>query len=220
MVSTDLSHLKLYYFKFNEEITKVYIGRGENVKLFLVDTGIPHEYHQYEWEEWSKHRDEWIKDRGYTAGALPALETADGKLFGLTVPILRFLSRNLKKYYGASFEDEHFVDMISDLANDWYADFDPSVWPEDYLPREVYLKSKFPKHVSRLDRFYGIKEGPYALGSEISFADFQVYHMIREENLVGKLPTNLDAFVKAFEARPNIKEYLEGKDNAYARSGK
>ncbi|KAG2220570.1 hypothetical protein INT45_008751 [Circinella minor] len=208
----NLSHLKLYYFKFNEEISKVYIGRGENLKLFIVDTGIPHEYHQYNWDEWVKIRGDWINNRGYTPGALPAIETADGKLFGLTVPTLRFLSKNLKKYYGNNAIDEHWVDMISDLANDWYADFDPSVWPGDYLPRDVYLEKKRPKHIERLDRFYAAKEGPYALGTEISFADFQVYHMIKEDKMI-VLPPHLDAFVRAFEARPNIKKYMEEKKN-------
>ena len=89
------------------------------MKLFIVDTGIPHEYHQYNWDEWVKFRDDWINNRGYVAGALPAVETADGKIFGLTVPTLRFLSKSLKKYYGTNAIDEHWIDMISDLANDW-----------------------------------------------------------------------------------------------------
>ncbi|KAI9495912.1 glutathione S-transferase [Zychaea mexicana] len=212
---TDISHLKLYYFVFEHKgglrPTTPYTGRGENVKLFLEDAGIPHDYIMYDINEWSKYKDDWIK-RGYLAGCLPAVETPDGELYGCTTALLRFLSKNLNKYYGANIKEEQLVDAISELANDWYANFDASVWTPDQKDRENHLEKNLPKHLERLDRFYAARGGPYVLGSEISFADFQVYQMVADEKLTpADLPPHLAAFVKAFEERPNIKKYRHSK---------
>ncbi|KAI8137617.1 glutathione S-transferase [Fennellomyces sp. T-0311] len=202
----DLSSVKLYYFDFHNPSY-----RGENIKLLLEDAAIPYEYIIYKWKEWPQKRDAWIAAGGLE-GALPVLETADGKRYGMTVPIMRFLSKQLGKYYGSNADEEHWVDVVTDLTNDWYdafnqyneymdgADFEPT-------SRAKYLKEVLPKHLDRIERFYKAKEGPYALGSEISFADFMVYHMIKDDQLT-QLPPHLAALVKAFEERPNIKKYL------------
>ncbi|KAI9264263.1 glutathione S-transferase [Phascolomyces articulosus] len=183
-------------------------GRGENIKLLLEDAGVPHEYCLHPFSDWPKIRDEWIHN-GYLTGTLPALETKDGKKYFHTVPILCFLSKQLGKYYGKNAYEEHIVDVVADTTNDFYDSFVQNNYlqPEN---RENHLKNDVPTHIDRLERFYGVNSGPYLLGFEISFADFQVYHVIRDEQLT-ELPPHLTILVNTFEERPNIKKYLEAK---------
>ncbi|KAI9495911.1 hypothetical protein BDB00DRAFT_810921 [Zychaea mexicana] len=202
----DLSHVKLHYFDFGNVPTDC--GRGENIKLLLEDAGISHEYILHKWQDWPKVRDEWIAS-GYTAGSLPVIETADGKRYSCTTPIARLLSRQLGKYYGKNIDDEHLVDSVADLAQDWYYRFAFDSWlrPDN---REKHLQEDVPFHLQRLERYYELRDGPYVLGSEISFADFQTYHMITDEKLKPKdLPPRLAALVRTIEERPNIAKYMK-----------
>ncbi|KAI9247695.1 hypothetical protein BDA99DRAFT_565066 [Phascolomyces articulosus] len=201
----DISHIKLYYFDFENVPTDC--GRGENIKLLLEDVGIPHDYILYKWKDWPKMRDEWIAN-GYTAGSLPVIETADGKRYSCTTPIIRLLSKQLGKYYGKNLDEEHLVDTVASFSNDWYDKFVQRSWLRPDL-REDHLKEDVPFHLQRLDRYYALNDGPYVLGSEVSFGDFQVYHMITDEKLkLTDLPPHLITLVKAIQERPNLKNYL------------
>ncbi|KAI9247694.1 glutathione S-transferase [Phascolomyces articulosus] len=213
-VTTNFSPVKVHYFDFGDFAKSLPkdVGRGENIRLFLEDAGIPHEYILYPWSEWPVVRDEWIQN-GYLTGTLPALQTNDGKKYFHTVPILCFLSKQLGKYYGKNVDEEYLVDVVADTANDFYDSFVHNYWLRRVSDnRENHHKNEAPIHIDRLERFYKINEGPYLLGSEISFADFQVYHVIRDEQLT-ELPPRLATLIKTFEERPNIKKYLEAKKN-------
>ncbi|KAI7856171.1 hypothetical protein BDC45DRAFT_504500 [Circinella umbellata] len=202
----DLSHIKLHYFDFGNVPTDC--GRGENIKLLLEDAQIPHDYLFYKWEDWPQMRDEWIKN-GFTGGCLPAIETADGKKYSCTTPIVQLISKQLGQYYGhGDIEKEYLVDTVASFTNDWYDRFARRSWLRPDL-REVHLKEDVPLHLNRLNRYYALNDGPYLLGSEISFADFQVYHMITDEKLnLSDLPSHLVTLVKAIQERPNLKNYL------------
>ncbi|KAG2220569.1 hypothetical protein INT45_008750 [Circinella minor] len=209
-VVADIGPVKLYYFDFGDFSKGLPddCGRSENVKLLLEDAGISYEYLLTKWSDWNRVRGEWVAN-GFLTGSLPVLETKNGKKYFMTVPILSFLSKKLGQYYGKNIDEEHIVDVVADLTNDFYDSFVHNYWlrPDK---RESHRKNEVPIHINRLERFYAANTGPYLLGSEISFADFQVYHVICDEEVV-ELPPHLTNFVKTFKKRPNIKKYLEKK---------
>ncbi|KAI7856182.1 glutathione S-transferase [Circinella umbellata] len=210
MVAADIGPVKLYYFDFGDFSKDLPddCGRGENVKLFLEDAGISYEYLLTKWSDWNRVRCEWVAN-GFLTGSLPVLETKNGKKYFMTVPILSFLSKKLGQYYGKNLDEEHMVDVVADLTNDFYDSFVHNYWLRSDK-RENHRKNEVPLHINRLERFYEATAGPYLLGSEISFADFQVYHVICDEE-VAELPPHLTNFVKNFKQRPNIKNYLDKK---------
>ena len=68
-------------------------GRGEPARLLLRDAGVPFEDNRLEFPEWVTLKNQLSKE--YPAAALPLLKTGDGEYYGLTVPLMRFLSREL-----------------------------------------------------------------------------------------------------------------------------
>ena len=93
----------------------------------LEDAGISYEYILTKWSDWDRVRSEWVAN-GFLTGSLPVLETKDGKKYSMTVPILSSLSKKLGHYYGKNLDDEHIVDVIADLTNDFYDSFVHNYW--------------------------------------------------------------------------------------------
>lgn len=97
-------------------------ARGENVKLFLVDSGLDHEYvRPTKGDNWAEKKAE-LQRKGNKRGTLPYVEMGDKVLSG-TVPILRYLSAKLGKYDGSNAEEKYFVDSVTDSAEDWFHSF-------------------------------------------------------------------------------------------------
>ncbi|KAI9495849.1 hypothetical protein BDB00DRAFT_937392 [Zychaea mexicana] len=131
----------------------------------------------------------------YPVAVLPFIETQDGQYFGTTVPLLRILGKQLEQ--------------TADLASGWVQDYVKIFFQPEQI--KYHETEETPRHVVRFERIYGVyTNGPYALGNQITYADFLVYHIIRQEKLLEKLEScpNLDAFIKAFEGRPRIKACL------------
>ncbi|PHZ17439.1 uncharacterized protein RHIMIDRAFT_284951 [Rhizopus microsporus ATCC 52813] len=174
-----MEKISLYYFNLG----KPTLGRGENLKLFFVDAGLEHDYIRFNREtEWPEMREEIIKD-GYYAGSAPYIKMGN-KIIGRTVPTMRYISTKLgNKYHGSTDEESYLLDVVSDVTNDWFESI-----------KKLYLGSEEEKkrHV------------------EITYPDFLVYHLLDDDQCLQRLDEypNLKAFAKAFEERPNIKEYL------------
>ncbi|KAI8711020.1 GST N-terminal domain-containing protein [Fusarium sp. LHS14.1] len=70
-----------------------------------------------------------------------------------------------------------------------------------------------PQYYDLIASFYADREGPYLLGDAVSYADFAVYVSIDNDARTGTLPATLPAslarFQTAFEARPNIADYVK-----------
>jgi hypothetical protein len=113
-----MEKITLYYFIAGGSLT---LARGENVKLFLVDAGLDHEYIriQNREKEWPPMKEQLIQD-GYYAASVPYIKLGD-KVFGRTIPIMRYLSIKLgRKYHGTNDEEDYHLDVVSDLTNDWF----------------------------------------------------------------------------------------------------
>ncbi|KAG1434479.1 hypothetical protein G6F56_014296 [Rhizopus delemar] len=80
-----MEKITLYYFLVGGKPTR---ARGENVKLFLVDAGLDHEYVRIESakDNWPAMKEQLARE-GYYAGSLPYIKMGD-KVFGRTIPIM------------------------------------------------------------------------------------------------------------------------------------
>ncbi|KAI7849567.1 hypothetical protein BDC45DRAFT_593527 [Circinella umbellata] len=210
-ISKELDNVKLYYFNYNR--SKTTGGLGEPIKLLLEDFEIKHEYIQVERnpEAWdNSFREELIaSDKPFDC--LPLLETKDGKRYFCSGPILRFLAKKLGMLNGLNDEDIQFLDATENLNFDWYISLALHVArPVSYESRKNYIESGCRKHAARLDRLYGIHDGPYILGSKISYTDYVVYHSLDDHRPILDIKDfpKLSKLVEAFEKRPNIKKYL------------
>ncbi|RGP81241.1 glutathione s-transferase p 10 [Fusarium longipes] len=186
------------------------LGRGEVVKLFLKDAGIPFQENRYPFDDTWKETSERLKSQGITrTGQLPVVEYNNMKLSQQHIPILRFLSRELGKYDGQTSEDKYLVDAVADIYIEWRAGWASNLSnaSEDYKNKTV------PKYYELLEKYYSDREGPYLLGDEVSYADFAVYMSIdndtRTKTIPSKIPDVLLKLKETFEKRPNIAEYIK-----------
>ncbi|KAL2669960.1 hypothetical protein Neosp_015126 [[Neocosmospora] mangrovei] len=185
------------------------LGRGEVVKLFLIDAGIDFEERLYRRDDTWPETKERLKKQGLTRnGQVPALEYKGLVLTG-HIPILRFLSRDLGEYDGSTNQDKYLVDVVSDIYVDWRVH-----WVTNLKgPNSEYKDKIAPQYYDLIASFYADREGPYLLGDAVSYADFAVYVSIDNDARTGTLPATLPAslarFQTAFDARPNIAGYVK-----------
>ncbi|KAI8881160.1 class gamma glutathione S-transferase [Backusella circina FSU 941] len=200
-----MEKITLYYLIVRGKLTR---ARGENIKLFLEDSGLEHEYVRVPLDEtWREKKVELIK-RGNYRGTVPYIEVG-GKMFCGTVPVLRYLSTKLGKYNGSNAEEIQYIDTIVDGVEDWFISLKTAFFGTKEQ-QKVHQETELPNWLSIFEKYYGDNEGPYALGQEITYADIMVYHIIDDEGAMTKLNDypNLLKMVNTFEDRPNIKQYL------------
>ncbi|KAF7723198.1 hypothetical protein EC973_002273 [Apophysomyces ossiformis] len=197
----------LHYFLVPGKRTT--IARGENVKLLLVDAGIEHEYvrHRLDKENWPITK-KALEDSGYYAATLPYVEI-EGKKYGQTVPIMRYICKKLGKYMAKNDEDEQYLDALSDISYDWHKKINLTYFASAEV-RKAHETTEMVKYLSLFEKVYSDREGPYILGEEITYTDFLIYHLIDDEEQTKKLDAypSLKKFVETFEERSNIKAYL------------
>ncbi|KAF5657684.1 glutathione s-transferase p 10 [Fusarium heterosporum] len=185
------------------------LGRGEVVKLFLIDAGIPFEEKRYKYDETWKATSQKLKEQGLTrTGSVPAL-VYKGFVLNQHIPTLRFLSRDLGKYEGQTNEDKYVVDAVSDIYIGWR-----DGWASNLSnPSEDFKNKTVPKYYDLIAQYYSDREGPYLLGDQVSYIDFAVYmsidNDIRTKTSPSKVPDVLLKFKENFEKRPNIADYVK-----------
>ncbi|KAF5723468.1 glutathione S-transferase P 10 [Fusarium mundagurra] len=185
------------------------LGRGEVVKLFMIDAGIKFEERLYTRDATWPETKEKLKKQGLTrTGQLPSVEYK-GKVLTGHVPILRYLSRELGAYDGTANDDKYLVDLVSDIYVDWRVQ-----WVANLKGLNPGYKEKdAPPYYELLGQYYAEREGPYLLGDTVSYADFAVYvsldNDIRTKTLPETVPESIVKFRNAFEARPNISDYIK-----------
>ncbi|KAJ3025483.1 UNVERIFIED_CONTAM: hypothetical protein HDU68_007095 [Siphonaria sp. JEL0065] len=177
-------------------------SRGEALRLFFAEAEIEYVDNVFPREEWPTKKKQLIESGLNPFGAVPVVQVGEIVLTSY-IPTLRYFSKKLGKYAGSTDEEAYKVDLLSDLVIDW---------------RFSFGKLK-PDHPAQIPRFYSsfeavLKEGPFALGEEFSYADVLLYQALsdegalKDESFLVEYP-KLRAFVKAFEARPKIAAYLE-----------
>ncbi|KAM0789245.1 hypothetical protein ACM66B_000088 [Microbotryomycetes sp. NB124-2] len=184
--------------------------------------GVP----EYGFEEWnSKTPEERAKHN--PSGTIPFL-FLDGKVFGQSIPMLRYFARQLGAYDGKTSEETYFVDRVNDVTGDWRTKFVDSHFaatPNGLQPVESndkaltnYKEYLMPRAVRGLEKLLSTSvysnNGPYVLGGDISYADldlWQMWHDSREVGPVKELVANecptLQKLLDAVESRPQLKAY-------------
>jgi glutathione S-transferase len=95
------------------------LGRGEVVKLFLMDAGIEIEEVNYPYDETWVENSKKLHQQGITrTRKVPALEY-QGLILTQHIPILRFFARDLGRYDGETNVEKFAVDAVSDIYIDW-----------------------------------------------------------------------------------------------------
>ncbi|KAJ3025481.1 UNVERIFIED_CONTAM: hypothetical protein HDU68_007093 [Siphonaria sp. JEL0065] len=179
-------------------------GRGELIRLFFAESGITYTDNRIATSEWQKKKQELINSGLNSFGAVPVLQIGD-LVLTQHIPILRYLSKRVGKYGGSTDEESFKVDQVSDVYIDW---------------RFSWAKSSGDVHAAAIPRFYAtfesfLRDGPFVLGSEFSYADIAVYQALHDDGSLAGVRERLDSyprlkeFVQAFEERPRMKAYLE-----------
>ncbi|KAH8432413.1 glutathione S-transferase N-terminal domain-containing protein [Aspergillus melleus] len=95
------------------------LGRGEVVKLFLMDAGIEIKETRYPYDEtWAENSKKLQQQGIIRTRKLPALEY-QGMILTQHIPILRFFARALGHYDGQTNAEKFVVDAVSDIYIDW-----------------------------------------------------------------------------------------------------
>ncbi|SAM05187.1 hypothetical protein [Absidia glauca] len=217
------TNAKLHYFIFQNKPATA--GFGEILNLFLKDAGIEFEYVRYTWEEWPTIKDDLAVAKGLGHVTMPILEI-NGKVFNKTAPTLRYLSKQLGKYHGASAEEDHHLDVASDIFRDHLGTFGPLFRCTDEEKLREHFEKDTKKYLAAYETLYAEKDnGPYLLGENVSYADFLVYHLIDDESFALRDQCDLihviqqdykhvAAFIQAFNERPNLSAYLSSLKSA------
>ncbi|PHH83250.1 hypothetical protein CDD82_2670 [Ophiocordyceps australis] len=105
----------LHYFDIGS------LGRGEVLRLFLVDAGIDFDDRRYPWDDTWSSTSTNLKNKAISrSGKIPVLEYNDAHI-SQHIPILRYLARQLGSYDGDSSFDKYIVDAVADIYIDWRA---------------------------------------------------------------------------------------------------
>ncbi|KAH8669150.1 hypothetical protein BX600DRAFT_461285 [Xylariales sp. PMI_506] len=190
------------------------LGRGEVVNLFLKDAGIECKDMRYAYDETWPKTSEKLQQQGLTrTGKVPVLEY-NGENLTQHIPILRFLSRELGRYDGETSLEKYIVDAVADIYIDWRFQWVASLKGANDEYKNVFV----PNYHKVLAQYYSDRPGPYLLGDKITYADFAVYQSLDNDQRTGTLPSvlpeSLTVFREAFEARPNISEYIKNEKPA------
>lgn len=141
---------------------------------------------------------------------------AGGKHYAKTMPLMRMISKKLGKYEGANDEENHLLDVYSDMVTDWGNKWALAVF---VLGGGEALEKHGREDVPKLyktwnDVLSDAPNGPYLLGDRVSYADFALYHILEDDKSSDLLTTKADdyprihAFMKEMESRPKLSKYF------------
>lgn len=186
------------------------IGRGEYVRLLLQDAGVDFEYVRHTFPEWIQLKQKLLSEN-IRAPTMPFI-TIDGKYYGKTAPILRFISQKLNKYGGSDEDETQLLDVYTDMIMDWTMQLSASNWGSfTEAATKTYKDATRPQLYKTFNDILSDTKGPFLLGENISYADFAFYHILEDETEikidVEALPY-IAVFVEAVANRPNLKIYL------------
>lgn len=125
---------------------------------------------------------------------------------------MRKISKELGKYIPINDpEEEYLADAYSDLYLDWRTKWVDACIFQRQDAIDKYNDQIRPFQYANWNNILGDKGGPYVLGQEITYVDFMLYSMLRDDSQLKfdaeKYP-NIAKFVKTFEARPSLVEYF------------
>jgi glutaredoxin len=175
------------------------------------DAGIDFDYIRLDGQEWMDLKQKLISEKNAASPTLPFI-TINGKYFGKAIPTMRYISNKLGMYVASNDEDTQLVDSYADIVMGWV-----DRWANAYFwnPNDETIKKyetvQIAEAYTDFENILATRKGPYLLGETITYPDFALFHMMEEDDTVAdKTSThpNVDAFIKAMQNRPNLKQYL------------
>lgn len=219
------------YFDFQSR------GRGQVVRLLLIDAGAQYKDIRYTFDEWPEHKRSGPVAELNPTGNIPVIEMPGGKILTQSYAIVRRWSRQLGAYDGKTEDEKYWADVICDIVVDCEFNFPwkLKVVAKLYLGRTLFIsaffsdnqKVDYPKH-QQGDRNRYLKaiethlkgsdlsrRGPFIIGTEITYADLALFQLLHDENLIQNERKELKDYprlvqlVDAVQGRPNIKKFFE-----------
>lgn len=186
------------------------MGRGEYVRLLLEDAGVDFKYVRHNAAGWQEKKKEMLEQK-IRAPTMPFI-TIDGKYYGKTVPIMRFLSKKLGKYEGANDDEAQLLDSYTDVVMDWVGKWAGALFSNSEETLKSYKEEYAPQaYKTWNDILSDVTSGPYLLGDKITYADFALYHALEDDSdakVNAESYPHLAAFTQAIQARPNLNKYF------------
>ncbi|KAI8967885.1 glutathione S-transferase [Mycotypha africana] len=205
MVS-ELKNLELHYFSLLKG--SPIMGRGEYVRLLLIDAGLDFKYVRHTFDEWKVLKQQLIEQQNAGIPTMPFMYI-DGKYYSKTVPLMRFIARKLGQYEGKDDDENQLLDAYSDMIMDWATAWAIATFRGTDEQRENYKTTTSPEKYETWETILSNKKGPYVLGERITYVDFLLFHVLEDDDHVDALKhPNLSKFVEAMKNRPNLKPYL------------
>jgi hypothetical protein len=185
------------------------LGRGEYVRLLLINAGITFEYVRYSFpEEKSK-----LISQLRPAPTMLFIITTNRKHYNKTLPLI---SKKLNKYQGNNDDKNQLADAYTDAVMYWSTKSAIAFYGADEEAKKVYRQEVAPKEYTHWKDVLS-ESGFCLLGEEISYADVALYHTLKDDcNAQADKETypHLAAFVNAVQNRlKNILPLVESKTN-------
>ncbi|KAL7935411.1 glutathione S-transferase [Trichoderma chlorosporum] len=186
------------------------LGRGEVLNLLLKDAAIDAKEMRYPYDEtWRTLNAPELQKQDLTrTGSLPVFQW-QGHNLRQTLPILRYVAREIGGYDGETSFEKYEVDAVADIYIDWRFKFAEQLTKTT----DDFKTDIVPDFYRVLSQYYSDHpEGPYLLGNKITYADFAVYQAIDNNERLGvwmPLPESLVKFREAFESRERIAAYIK-----------
>lgn len=186
------------------------VGRGEYVRLLLEDAGVDFEYVKHTFAEWKDHKQQLVEQK-IRHPTMPYI-TIDGKYYGKTAPLLRFISHKLNKYQGSNEDEVQLLDSYTDDIMDWVSRWAGSTFGSfNEVSIKTYKEETAPQFYKTFNDILSDTPGPFLLGEAITYPDFALYHIMEDDSNVTfnvKALPHLATFVEAIRNRPNLKTYF------------
>ncbi|KAF7885682.1 uncharacterized protein EAF02_004191 [Botrytis sinoallii] len=196
----------IHYFDFQSR------GRGQVVRLLLIDAGAAFKDIRYTFEEWPEHKRNGKVAEINPTGNIPVVEMPDGKILTQSYAILRHWSRLLGAYDGKNEDEKYWADAICDIVIDsFFSDNQKEDYPKHQQGDQKKYLNAIETHLKGSELS---KKGPFIIGNEITYADMVLYQLLHDESLTKdgrkglKEYPRLVQLVDAVEDRPNIKKFL------------
>ncbi|XP_022112172.1 S-crystallin SL11-like [Acanthaster planci] len=192
----------LHYFKAR--------GRAESIRLAFKLAEIDFEEVNFDFSEWPKYK------ANYPTQQVPVLEV-DGRMFGQSKAILRYLAKEFG-LYGKTNIETAFIDQAIDMVEDIWAPFN-AIFTAPLGSKaekvEKFLAETVPKVYQALERLLGLEvAGDFFVGKTITAADLFFFtavdlvdHMSKGANSLENHP-KLDALKGRIAANPKIAAWL------------
>ncbi|KAH8667392.1 glutathione S-transferase [Tricladium varicosporioides] len=204
----------IHYFDFQSR------GRGQAVRLMLIDAGAAYQDIRYTFEEWPQHKHSGPIAKMNPCGNIPIIEMPNGKILTQSYAILRHWGRQLGAYDGKTEDEKYLADVICDIVSDWRTLFIGAFFSnnqkEDYPKHKQGNRARFLKAIeTHLKGSDLSQKGPFIIGNEITYADLVLFQLCHDENLIQDGRRDLKEYprliqlVDAVQSRPNIKQFFE-----------